>query len=43
MIEKANRFSNQTINLGHKASFLTNITIYYRRREVLVKVDSIFL
>jgi hypothetical protein len=43
MIEKADLFSTRTVNLGYRAGFPTNITIYCRRREVLVKADCIFL
>jgi hypothetical protein len=42
MIEKANAFSNRTVNLGHRAGFPTNITIHCGRREVLVKADGMF-
>jgi hypothetical protein len=42
-IEKANTFSNRTVNLSYRAGFPTNITIYCGRREALVKVDSILL
>jgi hypothetical protein len=42
MIEKANVFSNRTVNLGHRAGCPTNITTHCGRREALVQADGMF-
>jgi hypothetical protein len=40
MIQKAMPFSNRTVDLGHRAGFVSNITIHCARREALVLADG---
>ena len=40
MIGKAMAFSTRTVDLGHRAGFVSNVTIQCTRREALVLADG---